>query len=308
MSWILITVVAYFFLALASLGDKFLIDHVVKNSRVYAFLISIMGSLAVLLAPWFLVWPGWYWFGANLIFGAFFTLALIFMFEALKRGEASRVTVIIGGLIPIFTISWSWMFFNESFSLEQSAGIALLLLGTFAIASISEESGGGRLSKQALGFAFLSALAYAINFLGTKYAYNSQGFWSPFIWLKLGGGLAALLILIKKNNRRDIWESIFGKEQKKSGQARAKNKSGWLVIFNQIMGALGSVLQSYAISFGSVAIINALQGVQYAFLLLLGWLLTIFRPDIIKENIHRNILIKKFIAVALVSLGLYFII
>lgn len=304
MSWIFITIIAYFFLALASLGDKFLIDHIVKNSRVYAFLISIMGAAAVFLSPWFLVWPGWYWFGANMIFGAFFPLALIFMFEALKRGEASRITVIIGGLIPLFTISWSWLVFKESFSFEQWAGISLLLLGTFAIASISENSGKGKIGRQAFVFATLSALAYAVSFLGTKYVYNSQGFWSPFIWMKIAGGLAALFILIKKNNRRDIKEAIFGK----TGSQKKKNKSGWLVIFNQVLGAAGSILQSYAISFGSVAIINSLQGVQYAFLLLMGWIFTIFRPDIIKENVHRAILIKKFIAVILVSLGLYFII
>lgn len=80
-----------------------------------------------------------------------------------------------------------------------------------------------------------------------------------------------------------------------------------MVLGAQGLGALAFVLQNYAISFGSVAIINALQGVQYAFLLLFAWLLTLFYPKIIKEDISKKILWKKIGAIVLISLGLYWL-
>ena len=305
MTWLSIVVISYLLLAFVNLIDKFLLDKVLSDSKVYAFLISILGSLVLLAAPWFLLWPGTFLLIFQLLTGALFPLALFFMFQALRHGDASKVTVLIGGLIPIFTIAFSFIFLNERYTLGQWAGMGLLLLGTFMIALLptSEKKTRAQAAnnkKLAFYFSLGCALVYAIFFIATKYAYNHHNFLSSFIWIRMGSFLAALLMIVRKKDRRQILGSL------RSGHS-SKPKNQFVIIGNQALGAFAFVLQNYAISFGSVAIFNALQGVQFGFLLIFGWLFTIFNPRMIKENISRQVVIPKIVAIVLISVGLYFL-
>ena len=306
MSWIVITIIAYLLLAAVNIGDKFLLDNGLDSPKFYAFLISLLSGLVIVIAPWFLKDPGAYWIFVNLLTGALFPWALYFMFAALKRGDASKITVLIGGIIPIFTLLFSILFWHENFAGNQWLGIVLLLIGTFiiALAADNKKKQVKIIGSSAFYLAVASALVYALFFLMTKYAYNNQDFVSSFIWIRLGGVLMALLFLVPKKWRLEIISSFGGGSQK---QKNSLGKRAF-VLFNQAMGALGSILQNYAISFGSVAVINALQGVQYAFLLLGAWALTIFYPKILKENISRAVILKKLIAIILISIGLYFLV
>ena len=306
MSWLTIVIIAYLFLALVNLIDKFLLDNVLGNPKVYAFLISVLGSVVILAAPWFLIWPGWFLFTWQIVVGALFPIALILMFAALKHGDASKITVLIGGVIPIFTIIFSYLFFQERFTMSQWGGIAFLLIGTFVIALISGNKTGdvekqNKNNRAAFWLSFFSALAYALFFVGTKYAYNHHDFFSSFIWIRIGSLFLALLLLVGRTSRREILGSL------KSGQPSGTNRNRFIIIGNQALGAVAFVLQNYAISFGSVALVNALQGVQYAFLLIFGWLFTIFNPKIIKENLSRRVVLQKIAAIILITIGLYFI-
>ncbi|MEI7620127.1 MAG: EamA family transporter [Candidatus Falkowbacteria bacterium] len=305
MSWILIAIISYFFLAIVNILDKFLLDNVLGNSKVYAFLISVMGALVIVIAPWFLHWPGFFLLFFQLATGILFPFALLFMFEALKKGDASKVTVLIGGIIPILTIAFSVIFLHENFFVSQRYGLAFLLIGTFAIALI----GGGKtarqkaFNRQAIIYSFLASLLYAIFFIGTKYGYDHHDFLSSFIWVRLGNLLGAGFLLIRKKDRQEIIASF----KNKSGKIRSRGQN-FLVFGNQILGAFAFILQNYAISLGSVAIVNALQGVQYAFLLAFGWLLSIFLPKLFKEDISPRTIIEKVLAIILISIGLYFIV
>jgi len=306
MSWLAIVIIAYLFLALVNLIDKFLLENVLGNPKVYAFLISVLGSVVLLAAPWFLIWPGWFLFIWQMVVGALFPLALILMFAALKHGDASKITVLIGGIIPIFTIIFSSFFFQERFTANQWGGIVFLLIGTFAIALISGHQSGSQKkqasnNRAAFWLSCFSALTYALFFIGTKYAYNHHDFFSSFIWIRIGSLFLALLLLVGRKNRREILGSL------KSGQPSGTNKNRLIIIGNQALGALAFILQNYAISFGSVAILNALQGVQYAFLLIFGWLFTIFNPKIIKEDLSRRVIWQKIAAIIMITVGLYFI-
>ncbi len=304
MSWITLAIVAYLILALVNLGDKLVLDKVLGSSKLYAFIISALGSLVIFLAPWFLDWPGTGLVILQILIGALFPFALLFMYEALKKGDASKVAVLIGGLIPVLTVFLSVVFLRENFSANQWWGLSFLVAGSLAMALI----GGGRtikqqvFNRQAVVYSVLAALFYAVFFIGTKYAYDRQEFISAFIWLRLGALLAVLIFLIRRKDRQEILGGLRRQEKKPKGQRR-----NLLIFGTQILGAAAFILQNYAISLGPVAIINALQGVQYVILLLLGWILTITLPKWFKENISRQIIWEKALAIILVSLGLYFI-
>lgn len=309
MSWILIAIIAYLFLAIVGLADKFLLDKILPSTKAYTFLVGILSLLAFLIAPWFLKWPGFYLFFFNVIIGALFPVALLLLYKSLKDGEASKVITLIGGAMPVFTLILSILFLGESFSNKQWMAIVFLLIGTIIISWIPKSHNlldrivgwlrfGKKQKNYGIFIALGSALIFALFFTGTKYLYIEQPFLSAFIWIRLGTFIAALFLLINKDSRREIFNNL---------KRLSKGSKKFLFLSNQGLAAIGSFLQNYAIALGSVALVNALQGVQYAFLLILGGLITVFYPKIIKENISRFVIVQKIIAIMLIGIGLYFI-
>lgn len=310
MSWILVALLAYFFLAVANLFDKFLVDNVLPSSKAYAFIACLLGGLVILAGPWLLEWPGFFWLAINLLAGGIFAVALWFLYESLRRGEASRVLVIVGGLTPVFSISFSLVFFKERFSSAEWLGISALLVGVLVVALLPQKRSflSRVLSKLKLTqdvrsgglvFATLSALAYAVYFVITKYSYSAQPFASAFIWNRLGAALFVLLFLISASDRNKIVSAFRKKDP---------NKNKFLVVFNQLLGSTGFILQNYAIFLGSVSLVNALQGVQYAFLLFISSILAILSPRLLKETFSWKIFLQKLLAILIIGFGLYFIV
>ncbi len=309
MSWLLVGISAYLILAIVNLLDKFLVTSVIKNARAYAFVACFLGLVISIIAPWFLSFPGWLILAWNIINGALFAIALWLLYEALHRGEAARILVLIGGLTPIFSIAFSLLFFKENFSFYEWLGVGFLLLGVFVIAflPVSRSYLSRALNKihiyidfnnKGLILAILSAFVYSLYFMSTKQAYSLQPFMSAFIWNRLGAAIFVLLFLISKKDRSNII-NIFYKNN--------PNKNKLLIVFNQALGAFGFILQNYAIFLGSVVLVNALQGVQYAFLLIISTILALLAPRLLKETFSTKILLHKTAAVIFIILGLYFI-
>ncbi len=309
MPWIYPALGAYFILAFTNLFDKFLVDNILKSSRVYTFLVSFLGLLSFFLAPWFLKWPGTLWFLFFIFSGALFSLALLFLFESLIRGEASRVLLIIGGSTPVFSLFFSYIFFKELISGLQLIGFILLIIGIFIMAFLPLKNNwwesfviklGFRNDKRKGGYiiAILSGLFYSLYFISTKYAFNHFEFFNVFLWTRLGACFLVLFFLLHNNTRGFILKMFRSKKE---------TKGGYLVFVNQLFGSLGFVLQNYAISLGPVALINAMQGFQYALILILGFLFSIFAPSLVKEDFSKLVLIRKVLAILVVVVGLYLI-
>jgi len=315
MSWIFIATISYLLLAIVSMTDKFMVDNVVKSSRLYTFLVCSLGSLVVVLAPWFLNWPGTKIFFLNVLTGIIFAIAQYFLYESLRSGSVSKSVILVGGAIPIFTFLLSLVFLGEFYSAVQIVGGIFLLMGIFLIAFIPEKKHFWEkiLSKFSTNnnvvnnfkFIFLAAFFYAIFFVLSKYIYGLQDFWSAFIWVRLGSLFFVLLLLVVPIWRKDIFK-LFSKNKKRNkGQSF---KTNLLFLFNQGLGAIGFVLQNYAVFLGSVAIVNALQGVQYGLLIILGFLFNPILPKNMRENFSFRILTQKILAIIVISLGVFFII
>lgn len=309
MSWLPVALAAYLILAIVNLLDKFLVDNVIKNSRAYAFAACTLGLAIVGLAPWFLVWPGWGLLAHNIFNGFLFAGAIWSLYAALKREEASRVLVFVGGLTPVFSLILSLLFFEERFSQSELMGMASILVGVLLIAFLPVSRSylarvfmkfGVKQNKGAGGMliALVSAIVYALYFVSTKDAYSVQPFMSAFIWTRVGAALGVAIFLLRAKDRRAIL-SLFTKATPRGNKI--------MILCNQALGATGFILQNYAVFLGSVVIVNSLQGVQYAFLLIISTSLALWAPRLLKENFSWKILLQKSLAVVSIILGLYFI-
>ncbi|MBT6691465.1 DMT family transporter [Candidatus Parcubacteria bacterium] len=310
MSWLLVAVIAYSILAVVNVADKFMLEKVIPAAKTYAFLVGVTGLLVFVVAPWFLEWPGFNLFLLNIITGVFFAGGLLFLYTALRDAEVTKIFTLTGGAVPVFIIWLSIIFFHERFSPWQWLAVCFLIAGTVMISWVSGEHGVWTRIKEWLHikhdkkirsilFAVLAAACFAIFWVGTKYAYNTQAFVSAFLWIRLGTFLAVILMLVNGNSRREIFDDLQ--------QSNTNKDNKFIFMGVQGLGAIGSVLQNYAVSLGSVALVTSLQGLQYALLLVMSAIVTAFLPNIIKEYNPRRIIIQKIVAVLIIGLGLYFL-
>ena len=146
MNWIFITIIAYFFHALNAVTDKFLLQDRIPRPSNYTFYVGIFGLLSLLLIPFgdFFV-PSSVQLVEALLSGVAFTFALFFFFIAMKAGEATRVSSMIGGFSPIFVLFFSYLFLGSGLGEKELFAFLLLLFGSVLISfkksRISYDSG-----------------------------------------------------------------------------------------------------------------------------------------------------------------------
>jgi len=298
MSWITIAVISHLITGVANITDKFVVSKYLKAASVYAFYVGILEIIALVLIPFGVSWPGSaFQMILTLLFGATFIASFYLMNAALLRGETSRVITIIGGSLPIFSFTFSYFFLGERLSELQVLAFTILVLGIILIGIDLRTLGKHLPSKGYLPRALAAGLFFGITFVGSKYVFNTQSFVSGFFWMRMGAVLAGLAILLIPTWRREI---IADFKTPKKEQARGKA----FALGNQVVGAVGFVLLNYAISLGSATIVNALQGVQYAFIFILAVIFGRWIPQI-KEEVSAWIVVQKILAIVLISIGLY---
>ncbi|MBU1291924.1 DMT family transporter [Patescibacteria group bacterium] len=299
MNWLLIAIIAHFLFAIVFVIDKYLFSHTQLRPAAYAFYVGILGGLTILLFPLgFSLLPTEQLI-ISLIAGILFVFAIFFFYKSVQMGEVSRITPVIGGLVPIFTLALSYILLERYLNFNQLIAFGFLILGgvimSWPIKKTRLALGDVKtpLIKR-LPLAILAALFFAGSYVLTKLIYIEQPFINGFIWIRLGGVLGAIILFAWPSTRKKIFET----------SDKIKFKTGRLAVFNKSLSALSFVLLNYAIFLGSVALVNALQGIQYIFLLLFALFLSKKFPEIIKEQISQSAILQKVFAILFVILGL----
>jgi drug/metabolite transporter (DMT)-like permease len=289
MFWFIIAVSSYFIFAVASLIDKYLLAGPVGNPKVYAFYIGVLGTAALFLIPFIdfrLLEPKQLFFA--FIAGGSFTLALFWFFKGLKSFELSRIIPAVGGILPIFTFLLISLFSRgrETLGFLEMISLGLLILGSVLISYDKSK----RFSLGSLRISAIAAFLFAFSFVFSKYVYLEYPFLLGLIWIKLGGALAALALLLDRQLRKELFGQKAGLEKKTAA----------IFISGQALGAGAGILQNWAVALAPLiylALVNALQGIQYVFLL--AFVAIFFKKEISKETIFQKI-----IAILLIGAGL----
>ncbi|OQX00646.1 hypothetical protein BWK69_01035 [Candidatus Parcubacteria bacterium A4] len=297
MSWLFITLLAYLLLAISSLADKYILKAHVANYKAYAFFIGFLSIFVLPLVPFFV--HGGLEF--NYIFLAFLAGAVLFLglywfYKSLQIFEPSRIVPIIGAFCPIFISLLIYVFSDGEEALSFSNGIAFIFLVLGGLLLTYEKT---KISYKSILFAATTAFLFGFYFVLAKYVYGMEAFWTGFILIRVGTFLTAVVFLI-----------FFFKEIKKEFFAQKIKFQGGtvrLVIGSQIVGTVGVFLQNWAIALSPlvfVAVISALQAVQYVFIFMFAALLSWKFPKILKEDISKEIIFQKISAIILIAIGL----
>jgi hypothetical protein len=298
MTWLLIAISAYLILAIVFLVDKHLLTEKIPDPKLYAFYSGILGFLTIFLIPFvdFKIISLRYFLLA-LLSGVSFFVALFLFYRTLKSFEVSRVVPAIGALIPLFSLALVYLSSKgqETLTSYEVPAFVLLILGGFLISFRKEKL----FSFQSLFFSAMTSFFFSLHFVSAKYIYINYSFWNSLIWLRIGGFLMALIFFFLFKEIRD--EILIKRKT-------LRKETSLVFLGSKILSAGGGFLQNYAVflapSLVAVALINGLQGTQYAFLLIFAVFLSVKYPDVLKEEITKKIIAQKVFSIILIIGGL----
>lgn len=289
MSWFFVALFAQVILGTAAVLDKLLLKRSFPNPVGYTFWIGILGIIALVFVPFGLELPGAALVARALAAGAVFILALLLYFWALYYGEASGSVVAIGGLSPVATFLFASLILGTGLGSGELVGFLFLIFGAFLLSFAAERSSRLRVSLLILA----SAILFGYSNVLTKEVFDATPFITGFVWVKIGGVLAALLFLLYTPWRTKILRP--------AGRDEFHNKGGYLA--NRVYAGVGSLLIYYAISLGVPPLVDATQSVRFLFVFLGGWFL-------LKERFYGRVLWIKigaffFITLGVITLGVW---
>jgi uncharacterized membrane protein len=210
-------------------------------------------------------------------------------YKALRAGEASQTLAIMGGFGPVATALIARPLLKEQLQGTTVWGFGLLVAGGFLMFLSNKIN-----VRKMLPLIVLGAGSLALSNVLQKMVFDAVGFSTGFVFFSLGEFLFALLFLVRKRWREEIF--------KQSQQAQPRSRVGYFV--NRFFNGLGAFLISFAVSRTHPALVSAISGVRYAAIFVAVYLLSRYKPAWLKEVFSGWTLTAKVLATLLVIAGL----
>ena len=326
--WLTLALLSYFFLAVSSFIDKYLLGGALPSPKTYVFYTGFF-SLAVLLiiplgilASLGVLAPIQSFFPLSIDFSKVFfipSLSLIFLslltgfciilslyvyYKGAEIFEISRISPAVGGLTPVFVLLLTFLVSTLPLSLSSFEkgrltiyhylAFALLILGSISL-SIQRKKIA---TLTSLKISLASAFFLGLYFILMRIVYLFLPFWVGFIWIRIGMFLTAFSFIAFPEVREELF-------RKKKGFFREKIALPLLV--GKTFGGVGSFLQNgavFLVPLMYLPLINALSGLQYIFLLMLATTLYFKFPKVLKEQVSGEALFQKILGVFIIAVGL----
>ncbi len=305
MNWIILAVVAQFLNALVVLIDKHIVtdEKAIMRPFVYAYFTCLISGLWIIIFLISLL-PFSFWGVplpslANVIKPSLEVVALSFlaaytfftglvsMFTALKESDASNVIPVVGATSAIASFGLGYFFLNTELSHNFTLGIILLSVGTFLVSRF-------HFSYKTALIAVHAGIFFALHYVAIKGLFLVTTFDNAFFWSRAAFMFYVLSLLLVP--------SFLEKIKKHSGTTT--RKTGYLILASKVLAGVSTILILKATDLGDVAVVQALGGLQFVFILLLGIFFTI-RPQKVPvgEILHHDTILQKAVFVAVIALG-----
>ncbi len=304
MAWIFLATVGQFLNAVVAVLDKYIVtdEKVLPRPFVYAFysclltgfwifvyLLAFIPGLKEIGAPSLdnVTSPTIQVVGMSFLAAYTFFMALVSMYDALKRADTSDVMPVIGAVSALATFGMSWLFLATPLSTNFIWGVALLIAGTFLVSSL-------RFSKKVALNTFHSGLFFALHYISMKGLFMETSFDNGFFWSRLGFVIFALSLLLVPV----YWDKI------KSQTKETTRRGGVLIVATKVMAGVAAFMMLKATDLGDVTVVQALDGLKFVFIILLGLLLGRYTPIAAGENEFDAVTIFRKVAyVCIITVG-----
>ena len=211
--------------------------------------------------------------------------------KALEQGDTSAL-VILFKLIPVLTVILAFIFLGQTLSSNELLSFIIVLVGATIV---SFEKGRGIFIK-GFGMILIAILMWSVMTLFVDYGLTKMSFWDYLLLDTLGSALAGLTLFIIPAMRRQVIEGL---------KTATTSKYVWFS-GNNLLDFLGQMSIKKALAIApSAGLVTVVMQVQSFYAIVIGILLTLFLPNIIREDISANTLVKKFIGALIMFSGVY---
>lgn len=278
MAWILVATLGQFLNALVAFLDKYIVSDADALPRpfVYAFysclltggwaiifLLGLLPGAAVIGVPQFanVEVPSIQVVSMAFLTGYTFFMALVSMYTALQKSDPVHVMPVIGAVSALGSFGMSYLFLGTMQAENVVWGIIVLSLGTLLVAQSLPK-------VDTILHVVHSGLFFALHFITMKGLFNETSFDDGFFWSRVGFILFALSLLLVPAYLHKI----------KSKTAGATRRTGVIVVATKILAGIAAFLLLKATDWGDVAVVQALDGVKFVFILIIGLLFAPLLP------------------------------
>ncbi len=292
MDWIFLSLLAPLFWALSNFVDKYILGTHTKGIFDYLFFSTITSWIFFVVLMFLVGAPSISMFSLiPIATGMMLIYSYGFYAKALQQGETSSL-IILFKLIPVMTAGLAFVFLGQSLTMNELLGFVIVLAGAALISFERSKS----IFIKGFGMILIAICLWSVMTLAIDYGLTKMSFWDYFMLDNLGSAFAGLTLLIVPSVRQQVVEGI---------RTARKVKYTWF-FWNNILDFFGQMSIKKALAIApSAGLVAVVMQVQSFYAILIGVLLTLFIPHIIKENISTPVLINKSIGAVIMFVGIY---
>jgi drug/metabolite transporter (DMT)-like permease len=305
MNWIFLVVGAQFLNALIALIDKRIVtdERIMPQPFVYAFYTCLIsgGWVAIYLInllpiplqdigiPTFhnVMRPTLEVTALAFLSAYTFFTALTSMFTALQKHDASDVMPVIGSVSAIAAYGLGYFFLDVQLAPNFLLGVGILAFGTVLVSRF-------RFSLSTALMAIYAGIFFAFHYITLKGLFMVTSFDDGFFWSRVAFVFFALTLLM-----------IPAYFERVRVQTKATKAPAYIFILSsKVLAGVSTLLILHATNLGDVAVVQALGGLQYVFIILFGIILTLWPSNSKKvEAYHPDHILQKAVFVAVIAIG-----
>jgi uncharacterized membrane protein len=300
MNWFLIALVNPIAHALVNHLDKYLISKYLKGGSVGTLVLFSSLFAVVVLPVIYFIHPTVFdsitlsRAVVLMINGALLVTAIICYLYALETDEASFVAPFFQ-LVPVFGFVFGFAILGEILNFNQLLAAGLIVLGG-TLLSLEFAGGRARVKSKLVLLMLASSGLYAVNAVIFKSIAINQGFLDSLFWDMLGKVIFGIILFSVVKSYREQFVQLL-----KSNRFSILG----LNVINEVLALVGEIALVLAVLAAPVVLVQSVSGLQPAFVLIIGVVLTLFFPKISKESLEAKHIAQKVIAITIISVGVY---
>lgn len=298
MSWIFFALLAPVFWSISSFFDKFAVTKLTQGIYDFIFFGTVGGVIVtIFLISVFGVTPlPLYLSIVGVASGALLNYAYILYGFALKSRDTSEIIPLFK-LIPIFVLVLGYFFFEEYITFSQFIGFVFVLSGIF-ILSVHKLPGARTTMKPEFWLMLPASFLIAIGFIFMDLLLEHTTLVNAMIYDSIGFMLATASLFLFTVSRKEIMHGI----------RTAKLRKYLLFFGNDGADIVGHLFARMAlITAPAAGLVSVVGSIQPLYVLGMGYVITIWKPNIIKEDIENTTVVRKFLSIILIIVGIVFV-
>ncbi len=295
MEWYIFALLAPAFWALNNVFIKFLITNkfksyfpliftVISCDVIFALSVLFLGTIAFSF-PYSLL---------AMAAGLIPLAAFWFYSKALITEEISRIVTLFQ-FIPLFVVLLSAIFLNEILEMQRYLGVGFVIIASILV---SYKKAGNKSFSGAIKFMIPFGLLIAIYTITDKILLSYLDYWTVFFWNLLGTFFGAILMLTMPKPRGEISKTL----------STVGKKAVLITLVGESLYVIGTICSLIALSLTDASLVSPLFGLQPFYVFFYTLLMSLFLPQILKEEISKGILLLKSFAVAIMFIGTWLIV